>query len=144
MDKFDRIFELHKILSHRRRPVPGEELQECLECSRATLGRVVQLMRDYLNMPIVYDRTRNGYYYDRSGDAPIELPGLWLNASELYALLIDLKAGELTHQYIGQIHPVRYYYAILLCLYFALIERWQLLCWLFQQFKKASWRIGYW
>ena len=58
-------------------------------------------------------------------------------------VLIDLKAGELTHQDIGQIHPMRYYYAMLLCIYFALIERWQFLCWLFQQFKKASWRAQF-
>lgn len=91
MDKFDRIFELHKILSQRRRPVTGEELQQRLECSRATLGRVIQLMRDYLNMPVIYDRGHNGYLYDRSSAAPVEFPGLWLNASELYALLITQK-----------------------------------------------------
>lgn len=59
-------------------------------------------------------------------------------------VLIDLKTGELTHQDIGQIHPVRYYYAILLRLCFALIERWQFLCWLFQRSKKANWRAQIW
>lgn len=91
MDKFSRIFELHKILSHRKRPVPGEELQRRLECSRATLNRIIQNMRDYLNMPLKYDRQLNGYYYDRGEDSPFELPGLWLNSSELHALLITQK-----------------------------------------------------
>lgn len=91
MDKFNRIFELHKILSHRKRPVTGEELQGRLECSRATLNRIIQNMRDFLNMPIKYNRQQNGYYYDRSEGSPFELPGLWLNSSELYALLITQK-----------------------------------------------------
>lgn len=91
MDRFDRIFELNKILAHRKTPISGEALQERLECSRATLGRIVQSMREHLNMPIIYDRERNGYYYDRSEASPFELPGLWLNSSELYALLVTQK-----------------------------------------------------
>ena len=91
MDKFDRIFELHKILSHRKRPIPSKELRERLECSRATLGRVIQEMRDLLNMPLTYDRETNGYFYDRTETTLIELPGLWLNSSELHALLVTQK-----------------------------------------------------
>jgi predicted DNA-binding transcriptional regulator YafY len=91
MDKFDRIFELHKILSHRKLPVSGKELRERLECSRATLNRIIQEMRDYLNAPLKYDQEQNGYYYDHTQGAPFELPGLWLNSSELHALLVTQK-----------------------------------------------------
>lgn len=91
MDRFDRIFELNKILVHRKTPISGSELQQRLECSRATLGRLILSMRDFLNTPIKYDRERNGYYYERTDQSPFELPGLWLNASELYALLITQK-----------------------------------------------------
>jgi len=61
-------------------------MMEALERSRATVVRDLQYMRDYMGAPIVYDRETNGHRYDP--DAPeFELPGLWFNASELYALL---------------------------------------------------------
>jgi len=88
MDRFDRIFELNRILNQRRTPVSCAALRERLECSRATLNRTIQDMRNCLNMPIAYDRERNGYYLDRGQDPGFELPGLWLNASELHALLL--------------------------------------------------------
>jgi proteasome accessory factor C len=87
VDRFDRIFELNRILQSARHPVPRRRLQEELECSRATVKRIIEDMRLYLNAPIVYDRERNGYRYDQSEGAMYELPGLWFNASELHALL---------------------------------------------------------
>lgn len=86
MDRFDRYYALHSMLRSARRPVPGKVLQEKLQCSRATLHRVIEKMCVYLRAPIEYDRVSNGYYYARSGEHPYELPGLWFNASELYAL----------------------------------------------------------
>lgn len=87
MDRFDRIYALHKILSNSRYPVSRRKIQERLECSRATFTRIVEDMRDFLCAPIEYDRKRNGYYYAETGDHPYELPGLWFNASEIHALL---------------------------------------------------------
>ena len=87
MDRFDRIFELNRILQAARQPVSRQRIQQELECSRATVKRIIEDMRLYLNAPIVYDAERNGYLYDRSGGAMYELPGLWFNASELHALL---------------------------------------------------------
>jgi predicted DNA-binding transcriptional regulator YafY len=43
-------------------------------------------MKDLMGAPIEYDRAVNGYRY-RTTDPRFELPGLWLNESELYALL---------------------------------------------------------
>ena len=91
MDRFDRIFALHKIFAGRRTPISRTELQQRLECSRATIGRLIEDARDQLGAPIVYDRDQGGYAYDRSGSSVYELPGLWLNASELYALLVSEK-----------------------------------------------------
>jgi len=88
MDRFNRIFDLHKILSSARYPVPRSVIQERLECSRATFTRIVVAMRDFLGAPVEYDRERNGYYYAPSGERPYELPGLWFNASEIHALLV--------------------------------------------------------
>jgi predicted DNA-binding transcriptional regulator YafY len=87
MDRFDRIFELHKLLSSTRLPVSRQRIEQELECSRATAKRIVENMRLYLNAPIRYDRERNGYYYDREQGGMYELPGIWFNASELHALL---------------------------------------------------------
>lgn len=71
-------------------PVPFKVLMERLEVSRATLRRDFDLLRDRLNMPIVYDRDAGGYAIsertDRYGDR-FELPGLWLTADEAYAFL---------------------------------------------------------
>lgn len=86
MDRFDRIYALHGLLRDARRPVAGKLLQENLQCSRATLARIIEHMCAYLHAPIDYDRRANGYYYARNGEHPYELPGLWFNASELYAL----------------------------------------------------------
>lgn len=87
MDRFDRIFELNRILQSARHPVSRRRLEDELECSRATVKRIIEDMRLYLNAPIVYDREHNGYRYDQKEGEMYELPGLWFNASELHALL---------------------------------------------------------
>lgn len=87
MDRFDRIYDLHKILSVSRYPVSRKKLEEELQCSRATVKRIIDSMRLYLNAPITYDQQLNGYYYDRREGEMYELPGIWFNASELHALL---------------------------------------------------------
>lgn len=96
MDKFDRIYALHKLLSAHRYPVPRRQIEEKLECGRATVGRIINYMRDSLGAPLEYDRVHNGWYYDRrEGEHPYELPGLWFNAQELQALAI---ISELIHE----------------------------------------------
>ncbi|MFW6094434.1 MAG: helix-turn-helix transcriptional regulator [Pseudomonadota bacterium] len=88
MDRFDRIYQLHRVLSGRRVPISLAELTERLECSEPTVKRSIAAMRDHLAAPIVYDRERNGYYYEAEGvPANWELPGLWFSADELQALL---------------------------------------------------------
>lgn len=59
---------------------------EELEASRNTVTRDFEYMRDTLGAPIMYCREANGHQYDP--DVPLfELPGFWMTASELYALL---------------------------------------------------------
>ena len=98
MDRFDRIFELHKILSHRRTPVARKDLEYKHECSRATVKRAIEDTRDFLGAPIKYNHRLNGYYYDTSDNPVYELPGLWFNASEIYALLT-------TYQLLSKVQP---------------------------------------
>lgn len=90
MSRIDRIYALDRLLRQARRPVPADTLMHRLECSRATLFRLIADLRDRRGAPLLYDRDRNGYYYERSQDSgqQYELPGLWFNSAELYALLV--------------------------------------------------------
>lgn len=87
MNRFQRIYRLHHLIVSRRQPVSHLILEEKLECSRATVSRIIEEMRVYFNAPLKYDRERNGYYYDTENGESFELPGVWFNAAELYALL---------------------------------------------------------
>lgn len=89
MDKFDRIFQLHTILASRRTPIPLEDLMARLECSKSTLHRAINALKDNLNAPVVFDAQAGGYKYERgaAGEA-YELPGLWFSPAELQALAI--------------------------------------------------------
>ena len=99
MDKFDRIYALHTLFTNARYPVSKSTIEEKLECSHATAERLIKEMRLYLSAPIEYDREANGYYYNKSTSGMrYELPGLWFNASELYALLI-------AHQLLSDVEP---------------------------------------
>jgi predicted DNA-binding transcriptional regulator YafY len=89
MDKFDRIYQLHSILSSRRTPVARDELMRRLECAEASVYRLIRLMKDFLGAPIEWDESRAGYYCRRDAeDGAYELPGLWFNDRELQALIV--------------------------------------------------------
>jgi proteasome accessory factor C len=107
MDKFDRIFHLHKILASRRTAVPLDDLMARLECSKSTLHRAINALKDNLNAPVVFDADAGGYRYAREslGDA-YELPGLWFTPNELQALavmqrLLKDAGGGLLEEHLG-------------------------------------------
>ena len=87
MSKIERLYHLHNILSQRRTPISRQDLMERLECSQATLYRLVNELRDFLGAPIEQDPDTRSFYYDRSYDQPFELPGIWISPAELQALL---------------------------------------------------------
>jgi len=87
MSKVERLYHLHNILSQRRTPISRQDLMERLECSQATLYRLVNELRDFLGAPIEQDPDTRGFYYDRSYEQPFELPGIWISPGELQALL---------------------------------------------------------
>ena len=89
MDKFDRIYQLHRILAGRRTPIPFEHLRERLGCSKATAYRLIHALEHYLGAPIERDEELGGFRYrpDSDGSA-FELPGLWFSAQELQALIV--------------------------------------------------------
>jgi proteasome accessory factor C len=106
MDKFDRIFHLHAVLSTRRTAIPLEDLMARLECSKSTLFRVINEMKDFLHAPIIYDAVAGGYRYESSQRvSTYELPGLWFTGKELQALAVmrrlvaDLGGGLLEEHF---------------------------------------------
>lgn len=92
MNRAERIYHLHRLLSGRR-PVPMARLMEALQASRATVKRDLAYFRDFFRAPVIYDREANGYHYDPTDEA-FELPGLFFNESELFALLASERILE--------------------------------------------------
>lgn len=88
MDRLERIHTIDRML-RTDFVVSTSRFCETLEVSLSTLKRDLEYMRDRLNAPIVWDRDANGYRLD-VGNAvgpKYELPGLWFNDDEIYALL---------------------------------------------------------
>lgn len=104
MDGFDRIYDLHRILSQARFAVPLGQILEKMECSRATFNRVKRHMAEFLGAPIIYDRSEGGYRYQSDREGQYELPGTWFNQQEIYALVLmqslleQAGSGLLSHQ----------------------------------------------
>jgi len=71
-----------------RARLSAQDMMNELEISAATLKRDLEFLRNRLNAPILYDRAENTY---RLGKPLVgerhELPGLWFDENELYALL---------------------------------------------------------
>jgi proteasome accessory factor C len=107
VDKFDRIFHLHKILASRRTAIPLEDLMAKLECSKSTLHRTVNALKDYLNAPVIFDTSAGGYRYAKQTQGETyELPGMWFTPGELQALavmqrLLKDAGGGLLEEHLG-------------------------------------------
>ena len=78
-----------------------------LECSKSTVLRTINTLKNHLNAPVVFDADAGGYKYGRpeTGEA-FELPGLWFTAHELQALalmqrLIKDAGGGLLEEHFG-------------------------------------------
>lgn len=69
-----------------RRSVSLRELMAHFEVSRATIFRDIAFLRDRLGMPVELDREL-GAYRLLALDNGAELPGIWLSANEIHALL---------------------------------------------------------
>jgi predicted DNA-binding transcriptional regulator YafY len=85
MDRTERFYKIQQLI-HRAKVVPVRRFLEELEVSPATFKRDLEYLRSRLNIPIVWDREANGYRYDPAARTQ-ELPGLWFDAEEIYALL---------------------------------------------------------
>lgn len=87
MDRTERFYHIDRLL-HELQVVPLQTFLDELEVSLATFKRDLEYLRERFNAPIVWDRDSGGYRFDKAQTGPrYELPGLWFNASEVYALL---------------------------------------------------------
>ncbi|MDN5865052.1 MAG: WYL domain-containing protein [Gammaproteobacteria bacterium] len=91
MDHQGRIYALHAVLKESRYPVSTARLCAELDCSTATVRRIIQQMRDEFNAPIASSRQNGGYWYAEKERERYELPGLWFNPGELLALTACLE-----------------------------------------------------
>ncbi|MBK1643202.1 transcriptional regulator [Thiocapsa imhoffii] len=92
MNRAERIYRLHALLKEKPRSLL--QMQQHLEVSRATVVRDLTYMKDFMGAPIEYDRPTNGYRY-QSTSPKFELPGFWLNETELFALLASARLFEM-------------------------------------------------
>jgi predicted DNA-binding transcriptional regulator YafY len=87
MERLERFYKIDQLLKDRK-AVPFSVLMKELGMSRASVKRDLEYMRERFNAPIEYDREANGYRFGAPRSGPrYELPGLWFNAGEAYALL---------------------------------------------------------
>lgn len=89
MGQTERLYKIKSQLDAGRCLRKATLLAE-LDVSPATLKRDLAHLRDRMNAPLVFDRERNGWRLDPAAvrvGTQYELPGLWLSADEIHALL---------------------------------------------------------
>lgn len=92
----ERLIKISRWLRDKR-SVSFEDMRRELEVSRPTLYRDLAYLRDRMGVPLFWDETRQGYRLDASAGVH-EVPGLWLSAEEILALLT-------MHQLLSELDP---------------------------------------
>ena len=88
MDRTERFYKIDNLLQANG-VVPVQRFLSELEVSLATFKRDIEYMRDRFNAPITWSKLDGGYSYAKGYSASQqELPGLWFNSGEAYALLM--------------------------------------------------------
>ncbi|MCY4450996.1 MAG: WYL domain-containing protein [Immundisolibacterales bacterium] len=98
MDRTERFYRIDALLRERG-VVSIESFLGELGISRATFKRDLEYLRDRLHAPIAWDRSAGGYrFVEPAPAAPrYSLPGLWLNETEIRALLALRELLERVH-----------------------------------------------
>ena len=89
MSQTERLYRLKSLLDTGRCLTRTRLLEE-LAISPATLKRDIAHLRDRMNAPVIFDHESKGWRLDRDASVvgiQYELPGLWLSAEEIHALL---------------------------------------------------------
>lgn len=112
MDRFERVWLLDRLLSTHRYGLTTERLMQEAQCSRTTLYRDLELLRDTLGAPLENDgRKPCTWRYAADAIDHFQLPGVWLGADAWYALLLAQKlvsgsgAGALLGESLGRLPP---------------------------------------
>ncbi len=97
MSKFS-IERMTKIVRfiRKRGSVPMKFLVDELEVSEASVKRDIEFLRERLGCPLEWDRSKRGWVIcdDPAKDGRFELPGVWFDSSEVFALLTMLHLVE--------------------------------------------------
>ena len=87
-----RLYRIDQILQEKK-CISFDELQVALRCSAPTLKRDIRYLREKIGAPIVYSRSLNGYFYEKSKEPAKKsriasmLPSAWFTPNEMYAFL---------------------------------------------------------
>jgi proteasome accessory factor C len=86
MESLHRLFILDKLFHSHRHPIPLATLLAEIECSYATFKRLIRILREQYDYPIIYSKQYKGYFCDQT--KATQVSGLWFSVDELQALLI--------------------------------------------------------
>ena len=83
-------------MARRKNGVTMSDLEQELGISQASIKRDLDYLKDRLHCPLGWDRRKHAYVVrdDLAAGGRFELPGLWFDASELFALLMMLHLVE--------------------------------------------------
>lgn len=106
LDRFEKILRLGR----RRTGATMAELKTELEVSQASVKRDITFLRNRMGCPIEWDSDRQRYFVrELPGGGRYELPGLWFDASEVFALLtmVHLVEGVEPGLLVAQLAPMK-------------------------------------
>jgi proteasome accessory factor B len=86
----ERMLQIHKLLAAGKFPNATTLARE-LEVTSKTVHRDIEFMRDRLNLPLEFDRVRNGFYYEGQVSA---FPTMQITEGELVALVVAERAMQ--------------------------------------------------
>jgi proteasome accessory factor B len=84
----ERMLRIHQTLQSGKFPNASTLAAE-IEVATKTIHRDIEFMRDRMNLPIQYNTSRNGYFYDGEVSS---FPTLQITEGELFALVVAEKA----------------------------------------------------
>lgn len=82
------MLHIHAAIQSGKYPTATSLAAELEVCTRS-VGRDIEFMRDRLELPIIYDEARHGYYYSEEVGA---FPTMTISEGELLALVVAEKA----------------------------------------------------
>jgi predicted DNA-binding transcriptional regulator YafY len=84
----ERMLRIHHALQAGNFPNASKLARE-VEVSTKTIHRDIEFMRDRLNLPVEFDASRNGYFYDGEVSG---FPTMQITEGEIFALIVAEKA----------------------------------------------------